>query len=167
MFCSNRKFFFGAFSIGADPNMTPDYEKYFPYHVGRVPAYPLPVLHAAVRWGQKEAVEVLLEAGANPFMMDKGGRTAVDWVNVEEGNLANPCKEVLVRLTGQPLRLMQISRKTVLSHFYEDWENDSCSGYFRKKIDFQNMNIPREIKYYLQFKKVPVNELAPNLFHNI
>ena len=43
-------------------------------------------LHIAAIWGRKEALNLLLEHGANATIPDADGRTALDWAREESGD---------------------------------------------------------------------------------
>lgn len=133
-------------STGADPNELPDYSLNFPRHIGKDPDYPLPVLHSASRWGEGKAVEVLLGAGANPWFKDKAGKMAIDWCEID-----NPCREVLIGAINKPPSLLELSRKTIIDRFYNEWKM-GCDAFCRQTNRIDELDIPETLKQFLRFE---------------
>lgn len=126
------------------------------------------MLHAAARWGLKSVVELLLEAGANPWLQDRDGKTADEWAQQDDeaGTMAsnNPCKDLLTlaKDLGKPMSLLQLSRKAVLKHIYDAWDEGDLysTEYGRKEIDLKSLRIPLSLEYYLQYEEVPKEVLS-------
>lgn len=92
-------------------------------------------------------MEVLLSAGANPWLKDSDGKTALDWCDEK-----NPCRGILVQATNKPLSLLELSRKTIVDRFYYEWVIMGRGAFFRQDNQIDKLDIPETLKPYLRFE---------------
>ena len=71
-------------------------------------------LHIAAIWGRKEALNLLLEHGADATIPDVDGRTALDWAREESGDACS-IKLLEEAIKAQLKTLRSQSRKNSLT----------------------------------------------------
>lgn len=142
---------------GADPNVFPTLDNLHPEDEDNDhPPCNIPIFKKVVHWGIREAVYLLLDAGANPHqaLSDQPAETPIPDLSWRDEEERLKCTEIIDKAQVTPLSLKNRSRNVILKRLHE------CSG--ARFVEFGYLkggsgvdrigNLPGNLKRFLKYE---------------